>query len=113
MYLLTWNTVTRRIEASFGGAVSLAEAQTFKDEMRSMLIDRADTHFDVMVDYSTTARMDDEVASIFEETREICLFAGSKRITFVTRNQNEAAVLTNNRLQNVLEGRERYTAHAA
>lgn len=112
MYLLTWNNSERQIEASFGGHVTVNEAKVFIDELRDLLTERKDSHFDVTVDYSTTSFMDEPVALSMEEAREMCLFSGASRITFVTRNEKEAAVLTNNRLQNVLEGRERYMAYA-
>lgn len=113
MYLLTWNPIDRQIEASFGGKVTMAEAAVFMDELRDLLKDKSDRHFDVMMDYSTSSTMEEEVANTLEAAREMCLFGGASRITFVTRNQNEAAILTNARLQGVLEGRERYMAFAA
>ncbi|ARU40323.1 hypothetical protein C0431_05140 [bacterium] len=113
MYLLTWNHIDRQIEASFGGKVTLAEANVFMEELRELLADKSDRHFDVMMDYSTSSPMAEDVARTLEEAREMCLFGGASRITFVTRTQNEAAVLTNARLQGVLEGRERYMAFAA
>ncbi|MBL8067864.1 MAG: hypothetical protein JNM28_05400 [Armatimonadetes bacterium] len=112
MYLLTWNKNERKVEASFGGHVTLNEARVFIDELRDILAERKDSHFDVTVDYSTTSFMDEPVAQTMEEAREICLFAGASRVTFITRNEKEAAVLTNSRLQGVLEGRERYMAFA-
>lgn len=113
MYLLTWNKIDRQIEASFGGHVTQGEANVFIDELRELLKEKSDCHYDVMVDYSTTSHMEEEVANTLEQAREMCLFGGAQRITFVTRNQNEAAVLTNSRLQGVLEGRERYMAYAS
>ncbi|MFM9874462.1 MAG: hypothetical protein ACKVQS_13485 [Fimbriimonadaceae bacterium] len=113
MYLLTWNNIDRQIEASFGGHITLGEAEVFIEELRDLVKSKGDCHFDVMVDYSTTSHMEEKVAETLEQAREMCLFGGASRITFLTRNQTEASVLTNNRLQGVLEGRERYLAHAA
>lgn len=113
MYLLTWNNIDRQIEASFGGHITQREAEVFIDELRDLVKSKGDCHFDVMVDYSTTSHMEESVAETLEQARELCLFGGASRITFLTRNQTEASVLTNSRLQGVLEGRERYLAHAA
>lgn len=113
MYLLTWNPDNLTIEANFGGCISKGEALVFVEELRDMLLERNGSEFRVVVDYSTASRLDDDVRRVLEESRETCLFGGAERITFVTRDEAEASVLTNRRLQGVLEGRERYVAFGA
>lgn len=111
MYLLNWNPDEKRIEASFGGFVSRGEALVFADELREMLVERRDTSFSLVVDYSTASRLDENVNEIFAETRETCLFSGADKITFIARDESEASRMTSARLQQVLEGREEYVAY--
>jgi len=111
MYLLNWNPNESKIEASFGGHVSVGEANVFAEELRELVVAATDTSFVIVVDWSTASRMDQAVLDVLETARETCLFAGSQKVTFVTRDETEAANLTNRRLQQVLEGREEYVAY--
>lgn len=113
MYLLTWNPDQEQVEASFGGHITPNEVAVFNQEIRELLLSKRDRTFEVTIDYSTAAPMEENVANLFSEMREVCLFSGASRVTFITRDENEAAVLTNSRLQDVLQGRERYLAYSA
>ncbi len=113
MYLLTWNPDQNQVEASFGGHITPIEVKVFNEEIRDLLERKRDRSFEVTVDYSTAAPLDTKTMELLSEMREICLFSGASRVTFITRDENEAAVLTNSRLQDVLQGRERYLAYSA
>ncbi len=110
MYLLNWNPTESKIEASFGGYVSVGEANVFAEELRDLVVAMTDSNFVLVVDWSTASRMEQAVLDVLETAREACLFSGSQKIIFVTRDETEAANLTNRRLQQVLEGREEYVA---
>ncbi len=110
MYLLTWNPEQNRIEASFGGFISNGEAIVFQEELTELLREKAHQLFNIMVDYATASRLDDKVRDILEECRESAIFAGAAKVIFVTRDDSEAHAWTDNRLQQVLEGREEYVA---
>lgn len=113
MYLMTWNPENSQIEASFGGHITKVEATSFGQDIHDMLISKQDHPYEVMVDYSTASTLDKGVADIFGEIRETCLLSGASRVTFITRSEDEAATLTNSRLGDVLQGRERYMAYPA
>lgn len=113
MYLLTWNSDQNQIEACFGGNVTSGEARVFSEELRDLLMDHTEEPFKVLMDYSTTSRLEKEVRCLLEESRETCLFSGASNVTFVTRDEQEADDLTSARIQSVLEGKERYIAFHA
>jgi hypothetical protein len=110
MYILSWNPGEARLEASFGGALTRAEADVFVDELREMLLDLGTERFDLVMDYALTSRMDDGVMDRLFEARATGLFAGAQCVTFVTRSEDEVIDLMDNRLNEVLEGKERYVA---
>lgn len=111
MYLLNFNPTENKIEASFGGFVSVGEATVFADELRELVLQNSEMQFCLVVDCSTASRMEPAVLSILEESRDACLFSGAQKITFIARNELEAEAHTNRRLQQVLEGREEYVAY--
>jgi anti-anti-sigma regulatory factor len=111
MYILNWNPTEQQMEASFGGAVTRGEAEVFLDEFRDLLKADDIADFELVVDFAKVSRMDDDVANVFESAREVAKFSGAKLVTFVTRNDDEVVDLTSGRLQQVLEGCERYVAY--
>ncbi|MBX3096368.1 MAG: hypothetical protein KF812_05855 [Fimbriimonadaceae bacterium] len=112
MYILNWNPEQNLIEASFGGFVTNAEAEVFAEEFREVLLDLGDNRFEAVIDFAMVPRMEDKVLDSIKETRETALFAGANCITFVARNEDETASLVDERLQQVLEGKERYVAYS-
>ena len=110
MYILNWNPSERQIEASFGGVITHGESEVFLDELRDLL--RTDNlgNFELVLDFAKVSRMDGDVNAAFESAREVAQFSGASMVTFITRNDDEVANLTNGRLQQVLEGTERYVA---
>ena len=111
MYLLTWNSTHQQIEACFGGRVSDGEAAHFSEEIGTMLRERSGQAFTVVVDYSTASSLDESVPDLFEAVREACRLMNVQKVTFITRDSIEAGLLTEARLEHVLEGREEYSAH--
>jgi len=111
MYLLNWNPTESKIEASFGGYVSVGEATVFAEELRDLIVEAKGNLFAVVVDWSTASRMDSAVLDVLETARESCQFSGASKVTFVARDESEATFLTNRRLQQVLEGKEEYLAY--
>ncbi len=111
MYLLTWNPDESRIEASFGGCITKGEALVFEDELTDLVQTVKGQGFSVLVDYATASRLEDSVRGELDKCREICVFGGATKVTFVTRDEGEARTYTDRRLQEVLEGREEYVAY--
>lgn len=99
------------MEASFGGAMTRIEAEVFLDELRDLLKARDLGSFELVLDFAKVSRMDDGVHEVFDFAREVAQFSGANLVTFVTRDDEEVASLTNARLQQVLEGSERYIAY--
>mgnify|MGYP000844106749 FL=1 len=110
MYILNWNPEDNRIEASFGGYVTNGEADVFAEEFRDLILDLRDNRFEAIIDFAMVPRMDDRVLNAIKESRDVALFAGAGCVTVIARNEDESANLTDERLQQVLEGRERYVA---
>lgn len=113
MYLMTWNPENSQIEVSFGGHITKSETSAFSEDIHDMLLSKQGNEYEVMVDYSTASTLDKGVSEMFGEIRETCLLSGAQRVTFITRSEDEAATLTNSRLHDVLQGRERYMAYPA
>lgn len=88
----------------------MSEARVFADELHEILSERQGSLFSVSLDYATTSRLEEGVRDIFQACRERCCFAGAAKITFVTRDENEAHRLISTRLQQVLDGSEEYVA---
>lgn len=111
MYILDWNPNSRTVEASLGGAVTRNEADVFLSDLQSLVAPEDVANFEFVLDYAKVSRMDDEVFDALSSAREIAKFAGAAHITFVTRHDEDASGWTNARLQEVLEGSERYVAY--
>ena len=111
MYLMNWNPESRQLDASFGGAVSRAEADVFLKDLRAVLNQEKLSDFEFVLDFAKMKSVDEAASHVFEFAREIAQIAGAKRVTFVTRDDDEVAGFTDSRLQQVLEGNERYVAY--
>ncbi len=83
----------------------------FLDDFRDVLSANEAKGFEVVLDFAAVSRMEDAVHEVFSSAREMAQFAGAKVVTFVARNDDEVADLTSDRLQQVLEGNERYVAY--
>lgn len=111
MYILNWNPSEQLLEASFGGAVTRGEADVFIDELKDFFRTSDLGEFCIVIDFAKVSRLDDNVAEAFNFARELAQFSGASNVTFVTRNDDEVSELVNGRLQQVLEGTERYVAY--
>ena len=111
MYILNWNPESQLLEASLGGRLTRGEADCFLDEFSDILRSHDKERFQVVLDFAAVSRMDDDVPEVFETARDVAQFAGASIVTIVTRDDDEVTRLTTNRLQQVLEGGERYVAY--
>lgn len=111
MYILNWNPSERQVEASFGGVLTRGEADCFLNDLRTLVTAEEVTEFEFVVDYAKVSRMDDDVPQVLDFAREIAQFAGATATVFVTRSEDEVNGWTGARLQQVLEGTERYIAY--
>ncbi|MBS1722180.1 MAG: hypothetical protein JSS66_04135 [Armatimonadetes bacterium] len=109
---MNWNPSVRQVEASFGGVLTRAEADCFLDDLRALLAADEVDSFEFVVDYAKVSRMDDTVPQVLDFAREIAQFSGASATVFVTRNEDEVNGWTGARLQQVLEGTERYVAYS-
>lgn len=110
MYLLTWNSESRVLEATFGGTLPLAEARIFSSDWSEELARHRGTEFSVLLDYATVTRLDEDVRYLLETWREAALSAGAIRVRFLARDDAEAQSLASSRVAQVSSGREEYTA---
>jgi hypothetical protein len=108
MYLLNWNKETARLDASLGGHLTASEGRVFIDELRDLIEDLQGEEFSMTLDYSGLRKVDQATADILDSAREVCLFAGALKLTFVTREETDAVRLTEERFQEVMMGREEY-----
>lgn len=111
MYILNWNPESQRLEASLGGRLTRGEAECFLDEFSDILRSHEAPDLEVVIDYAAVSRAEDDFEDVVATAREVAQFAGAKVVTFVTRNDDEVTQITNFRLQQVLEGGERYVAY--
>lgn len=110
MYILNWNPSVRQVEASFGGAVTAAEAEVFLEDFRALVVSDDVRDFDLLIDYAKVSRMDDGIREVLDSAREMAQFSGARKVTVVARDEADAESWTNVRLQQVLEGTEEYVA---
>lgn len=110
MYLLTWNPKEHQIEASFGGRITRREAIHFAEEFLAIMDQH--TEFQVLIDFSTITGMTDCARDILDDCRESAIYSGAEKVTFITRDEREARRMTEQRLQQVMDGRERYISYA-
>ena len=111
MYLINWNPNESRLEASFGGCITNAEAEVFLEELNEYFESCKGKEFSLVLDYATVKRLDDKVLDKFHSAREAGQFAGASKTVFVARDEKEATELTDARLQQVIEGREEYVPY--
>lgn len=111
MYILNWNPDSQTLEASLGGYITQGEAECFLEELRAVVEAQVDGRFGAVVDYAAVTRADERATELFLVARDTLKFAGADVVTVVARNDEELAKLTDSRLQEVLEGTERYFAY--
>ena len=109
MYVLNWDPNSQTIEASFGGRLTPGECAVFLDELRERSVAQGSVA-KLFLDFGTVRDTPEHVESCLSEARAAGLFAGAE-VTVVARDEDTAHRLTNERLQEVLEGRERYVAY--
>jgi hypothetical protein len=110
MYLLTWNSNLRILEATFGGTLPLAEARYFTEDWNEELARHKGSEFTVLLDYATLTHLDEEVKFLLETWREAALAAGAVKVRFLARDDAEAQSMASARVAQVSTGREEYTA---
>lgn len=108
MYLINWNNEAASLEASFGGRLTLGEAQVFCEELQGYLGKCPKGVFSLTLDYATTSRLDEGAIDCLRTARDAALLAGANKVCFIARSEQEALDLTESRLQQVLDGREEY-----
>lgn len=111
MYVLNWNPDSHTLEANLGGRLTRAEADCFLDEYNELLATFACDDLQVVVDFALVRNMDSELVDVFDAAREMAQFSGARCVTFVAHDEAEMARFTDGRLQQVLEGCERYVAY--
>lgn len=112
MYLMSWNESDRRIEASLGGRVTAEEMQVFAGEIDEIVASFEGRSFDLLIDYSRAKEFDRESMRTLREMKDKCLAAGASQIVSVARDEDQLARETTDRLNLVLEGRERVVLEA-
>lgn len=110
MYLLTWNSESRVLEATFGGTLPLIEARLFTSDWNEQLARHRGSEFSVLLDYATVTRLDEDVRYLLETWREAALTAGALKVRFLARDDSEAQAMASDRVAHVTSGREEYTA---
>ncbi len=111
MYTLNWNPDSQRLEASFGGVVTAGEGQVFLEDLREALESENGSPFAFVLDFATVRSLARGVEDAFSEARDMAKFSGAKEVVFVARDEDEVQRLTEQRLQQVIEGQERYVAY--
>lgn len=108
MYLISRTDSQDRIEASLGGLVTVEEAMVFADDLLGELGKGRVSNIDL--DYSCAKAFGDGSSRILVGMQERALEMGVDKIRVLARDEDVATRLTGARLQQVLEGREEYTA---
>jgi len=111
MYILNWKPESHLLEASLGGRLTSGEAECFLDEISEILRSNETAGIEVVLDFAAVSSMDANVSEVLNSVRDVAHFAGARVVTFVTRDDDEMTQFTNDRLQQVLEGAERYVAY--
>lgn len=112
MYLVSVFEKDNVIEASLGGRVTAEEIVVLAEEMTEILGD-ADRPFQLLLDYSRAKRMDTEAMQALNEMKDLAHELGISTITSVAADDHERAYHQTYRLQQVLEGTERYVLDQA
>jgi hypothetical protein len=113
MYTLNWNPSDSVLEASFGGCVTAGECRAFLEDLHRLLDQERPQGFRFVIDYALARRLDPSAQVAFAEARETARSCGAALIVMVARSEEEVVLHTHNRLQQVLEGIERYYAYSA
>lgn len=109
MYLISWNPDKREVEASFGGRITVAEAVVFVEEIRDIMEQAEGAYRELRLDLSKAVYFGDEFLALLMVVRDEAVERFG-HVTFVIKDDEAAAELTDLRLQQVLEGQELYLA---
>jgi ABC-type transporter Mla MlaB component len=108
MYLVSVFERDGLVEASLGGRVTADEIAVLAEEMADTLEEMSSKPFSLLLDYSRAKRMDPATMHALHELKDLAFEYGAVHITSIASDEGERTLHQTNRLQNVLEGRERY-----
>ena len=112
MYLLSWIEDGGRIEASLGGRVTADEMRVFAGEVDEVVESFEGRAFELLIDYSRAKELDRESCILLRDLKDRCLGSGASQIVTVARDEEQLARETSDRLNLVLEGREKVVLEA-
>lgn len=108
MYLIDWKPETRTIEASLGGVVTAAEAEVFAAEIIALAGTSPAEQTTILIDRSRAHRIEGEAKAVLGSMRDALHLKAEVRIMELVGLQEHVVETTSERLQHVLDGRERY-----
>lgn len=110
MYLVSLFEQEAIVEASLGGRVTADEIRVFGEELSELLETFEGRTYSMLLDFSKAKRLDSEAIVALAEVKDQCFEVGANEIVSVTVDEHDAVTHQSLRLQQVLEGRERFVA---
>lgn len=108
--MMSWNEDDARIEASLGGRVTAAEVKVLAEELREVGESMPNQSYLLVLDYSRAQAFDEEGITELNSLKDYCLENGAGKIVSVVYDDDTASQYIDQRIQNVLEGREAIVA---
>lgn len=98
------------VEASLGGRVTADEIRVFGEELCELLEAFENRPFNLLLDYSKAKRLDSDAVSALSAVKDGCFDLGATEIVSITTDEQDMVMQQSFRLQQVLEGKERFVS---
>jgi len=106
MYMVSWIEEEGKIEASLGGRITAEEMHVFTEELKDVVASFNGRPYVLTIDHSKAKPFDAPTQRMLCDLKDICLAESAQKIVTVVEDEEEMTLLTNERLQPVLEGKE-------
>jgi len=110
MYLVSIFEKDGIVEASLGGRVTADEIGVLAEEMSEAFEEMYDQPFSLLLDYSRAKQFDSQTLHALNELKDLALEFGVAQIVSVAKDEGERTSHQTCRLQQVLEGKEKFVA---
>jgi hypothetical protein len=108
MYLVSIFEKDGVVEASLGGRVTANEICVLAQEISETFEELSDQPFSLLLDYSRAKRFDPKSLQALNELKDLAFEYGVAQIVSVAPDEGERTLHQTSRLQQVLEGREKF-----
>lgn len=106
MYMVSWIEEEGKIEASLGGRITVEEMHVFTEELKDVVASFNGRPYVLTIDHSKAKPFDAPSQQLLADLKDRCLADSAQKIVTMVEDEEAMTLMTHERLQAVLEGKE-------